>query len=172
MKRIRSFDTLEECTAKRVRLLAELEMVDARINELKKPVVASSPPDAAATARVCPKCGNAAVQKKSTTEKNPGRLFWACLNRCEGWIGWVDSVPVVVVVVPATTKPPAPVNVYKCERCAKVLDLDYETNVYIKSVTATVPYAQHLRSQVMGEFKSAMEDDEFVCAACVNKPLR
>lgn len=40
----------------------------------------------------CPKCGAVLRIIKSTTAKNPGRLFKKCSAGCKDWIGWFDEL--------------------------------------------------------------------------------
>lgn len=41
----------------------------------------------------CKTCGTPCDVKISKSDKNPGKEFWSCPNRCKGWNGWVDETP-------------------------------------------------------------------------------
>lgn len=52
---------------------------------------ACADPDSVPPALPCPKCGAACVVRTAgPTAKNPGKQFYACPNRCAGWIGWKE----------------------------------------------------------------------------------
>lgn len=53
---------------------------------------ASKPPAVGDLGKPC-KCGQPSICVKSASEKNPGRLFWACntATRCSGFLRWADG---------------------------------------------------------------------------------
>lgn len=69
----------------------------------------------------CKSCGTACMIKRSKTEKNMNKEYYACQNNCNVWNGWVnestnntDSTPPTVpdtnTTIPANTKTTVPIT--------------------------------------------------------------
>lgn len=39
----------------------------------------------------CKECGDECEIRASKSDKNPGKQYWSCPNRCKGWIGWIED---------------------------------------------------------------------------------
>ena len=54
----------------------------------------------------CKTCDTECNQFTAKTEKNMGKVFWSCPNKCKGWNGWVEEKDIVKDnSLPANTKP-------------------------------------------------------------------
>jgi DNA topoisomerase IA len=64
----------------------------ARAAAAAPPAHAQPPPDAAARGAPCPTCSAGTALRTSSSEKNPGRQFWACAGAAKcGFVGWADG---------------------------------------------------------------------------------
>ena len=129
----------------------------------------------------CSACGQDCVSRISQTEKNPGRAFWACPDKCKVWNGWIDdeqqpiSLPSSKLTSAAPPPPfkiggkkkakqPISKEIYKCRRCEKVLDLEHEVNSNVSRYGAM---GYGLRNEIQKEIYQAFKDEEYTCEKCL-----
>src|SRR5690349_22506609 len=136
----------------------------------------------------CKGCQGECIARESKTERNPGRLFWACKDGwksgCKAWNGWLSDKEVrerddasygggsssssegESDSLERKTKKGA--EIYTCERCDKVLDLAHETANHIKRYQSSgISYAFGLTQEIRDELHEAFKSGEYVCERCL-----
>ena len=98
----------------------------------------------------CKNCKTECQIKISKTDKNYGKEFWGCPNRCKVWNGWVETIEK---------------EEYHCKKCKKALDVDYEIDHNIDRYgTAAKGISSHLRREFMDSIKAR----KYTCEKCLH----
>ena len=104
--------------------------------------------------KTCPTCSGGCIQVTCRSEKNRGKKFWGCPNKCKTWIGWVMTKDFV-----STSKPVYFEVVHYCSKCDNTINEKKE----IKELRKMFPQ----KSDV--ELLNELTDSDYVCFNCVNQ---
>jgi hypothetical protein len=130
----------------------------------------------------CKSCNSQCSAFTAKTEKNYGRMFWSCPNRCKVFNGWVanDEKSHIEKPQPRLLNKQEPSYVrfqetekprllkkqtpeYFCKMCEKKLDVEYEITHNIKRLNA-----YSVAGQIRAELKEDMQDGNYACEKCLN----